>query len=133
MLAESLLRTISSSLAWLIFVTLVLASASAIPLAAWFVRRRLTSSRGASSQGQKIALETVRFGTSQKARRSPRHAVAQHRVLMTSVLVAVLVMFVLPGVVSLPILGVQGLQVGLALVVPTLLIVLHARQRNLAR
>jgi hypothetical protein len=52
---------------------------------------------------------------------------------MTSVLVAVLVVFLVPGVVAVRVLGVSGLQVAIALVLPTLLVVLHARQRNLAR
>jgi NADH:ubiquinone oxidoreductase subunit 3 (subunit A) len=129
MLAESLSISGSSSLpAWLVFVALVVASAAAIPLGAWVLGRRLPPAKRAS-----ISLEPVVFGISQKSRRSPRHAVLLHRTLMTMAFVAVLTLFLLPGIVAIRELGVSGLQVAIGLVLPTLLVALHARQRNAAR
>jgi len=129
MLAESLFHSVYSSLlAWLAFVGLVVATTASVPLVAWLVRRRLPSARRVS-----IPLEPVVFGVSQKALRSPRHAVLPHRPLLMTVLVAVLAMFVLPGIVALRGLGVAGLQVTIALVLPTLVVALHARQRNAVR
>ncbi len=57
----------------------------------------------------------------------------QHRSLVLSALAAVLVLFLLPGIVALRGLGLHGLQVAIGLVVPTLMVVLHARQRNAPR
>jgi hypothetical protein len=126
MLAESLSMSGSSTLlAWLVFVALVVASAAAIPLGAWVLRRRLPLARRDS-----IPLEPVVFGISAKTRRSPRHAVLQHRTLMTTTLIAVLTLFLLPGIIAIRGLGVSGLQVAIGLVLPTLLVALHARQRN---
>ena len=129
MLAESLSMSGSSSLlAWLVFVALVVASAAVIPLAAWVLRRGLPPTRRDS-----IPLEPVRFGISQKTRRSPRHAVLLHRTLLTTALIAVLGCFLLPGIVAIRGLGVSGLQVTIGLVLPTLLVALHARQRTVVR
>jgi NADH:ubiquinone oxidoreductase subunit 3 (subunit A) len=129
MLAESLVLSDSSSLlAWLVFVVLVIGSAAAIPLCAWLLRRRLPLSRRAS-----IPLEPVVFGSSPKSLRSPRHAVLQHRALMATTFVAVLAVFLLPGIIAIRGLGVAGLQVAIGFVLPTLLVALHARQRNAVR
>ncbi len=129
MLAESLSRSVSSAaLGWLVFVVLIVTSAAVVPLAAWLLRRRLPLARRAP-----IPLQAVVFGTSQQARRSPRHAVLPHRTLVMAVLVAVLALFLLPGIVALRELGVAGLQTAIALVLPTLLVVLHARRRNESR
>jgi hypothetical protein len=129
MLAESLVLSDSSSmLAWLVFVALVIASAAAIPSCAWILRRRLPLARRAS-----IPLEPVVFGSSPKSLRSPRHAVLQHRRLMTTTFVAVLTVFLLPGIIAIRALGVAGLQVAIGLVLPTLLVALHARQRDTVR
>ena len=115
----------STALAWFVFVASVALSAGAIPLVAWALRRRLPSARR-----RPIPLEAVVFGVSPKTRRSSRHAILQHRLLMTRGLVAVLALFLLPGIIALRGLGVAGLQVAVALVVPTLLVALHARRRN---
>jgi hypothetical protein len=129
MLAESLLLSDSSPLlAWLFFVALIVASAAAIPLAAWFLRRRVPELQRGS-----IPLEPVAFGSSPKSQRSPRHAALQHRTLMTTAFIAVLTLFLLPGIVAIRVLGASGLQVAFALVLPTLLVALHARQRNAVR
>lgn len=118
----------SSPWAWWVFIALVAVGAIAIPVLAWALRRRLPL-----AQRVPIPLEAVVFGTSQKARRSPRHAVLQHRLLMATAFVAVLALFALPGMLALHRLGVRGLQGTIALVVPTLLVALHARQRNVTR
>lgn len=129
MLAESLSNSGSSSLlAWLVFVALVVASTAAIPLGAWVLRRRLPP-----AQRDSIPLDPVVFGVSQKIRRSPRHAVLQHRTLMMTASIAVLTLFLLPGILAIRELGVSGLQVAISLVLPTLLVALHARQRNVMR
>lgn len=128
MLAESPVFLVSASLAWLVFVALFAIAVSAIPLVVWLVRCRLPQARRES-----ISLEAVRFGASERARRSPRHAVLQHRSLIAALLLAVLVIFLLPGIVAMRALGVAGLQVAVAFVLPTFLVMLHARQRSLAR
>jgi len=129
MLAESLSLSGSYSLlAWSVFVVLVVASAAAIPLAAWMLRRRLPPAQRVS-----IPLEPVVFGISPKSRRSPRHAVLQHRTLMTTTVIAVLSLFLLPGILAIRALGVSGLQVAIGLVLPTLLVALHARARKAVR
>ena len=126
MLAESPFS--SSLLAWSVFVVLVVVSAAAIPFVAWLLQRRLPLARRVP-----IPLEAVVFGISEQARRSPRHAVLQHRTLLTTAFIAVLAIFLLPGIAALRGLGVPGLQVAIGLVLPTLLIALHARQRNAVR
>lgn len=129
MLAESLSLSDSSPLlAWLFFIALIVASAASIPLAAWFLRRRLPEVRRGA-----VPLEQVSFGSSPKSQRSPRHSVLQHRTLMTTAFIAVLALFLLPGIVAIRVLGVPGLQVGFGLVLPTLLVVLHARKRSALR
>lgn len=114
--------------AWLVFVVFLMASAAVVPLGAWLLRRGLPPECRVP-----IRLDPVVFGTSQKALRSPRQAVLQHRTLMTAVFVAVLVVCLLPGMVALRRLGIPGLQVAIGLVLPTLLVALHAHQRGEVR
>jgi hypothetical protein len=131
MLAESLSSAPAfsqSALGWLVFVALVATAGSVIPMLAWILRRRLPASRR-----DPIPLDPVAFGTSPKIGRSPRHAVIQHRTLMLAVFIALLAMILLPGIAMLRSLGVTGLQAMIALVLPTLLVALHARPRNTAR
>ncbi len=117
-----------SALAWLVFVALAGMTATALPLLAWFLRRRLPEARRLP-----VALEPVAFGTSQKSLHSPRHAVLQHRTLMTTVLIALLALLVLPGLAALRMLGLTALQVAIGLVLPTFVVALHARQRDATR
>ena len=49
---------------------------------------------------------------------------------MTTGFIAVLALLVVCGITALRGLGVSGLQVAIGLVLPTLLVALHARQRN---
>jgi len=134
MLAESLsLSALSaeiseSVLAWVVFVALAGACAAVIPVLTWFLRRQLPEARRAP-----IRLDPVAFGASQKSLHSPRHAVVQHRTLITTVLVAVLALLVLPGLGALRSLGLSAIQVAIGLVLPTFVVALHARQRDSTR
>jgi hypothetical protein len=78
-------------------------------------------------------LPPVSFGDSQKTRRSPRHAVLLHRVLLATLVTCVLALLLIPGVTALTHIGVAGLQVALALVLPGLFVMLHARRRGPSR
>jgi len=124
MLAESLLS--DSVMAWLVFVALLLVSVGAIPLLARALRRRLPVDRR-----QPISLEPVSYGDSPKARRSPRQAIRAHRTLMMTLHMALLALVVLPGLAALRSLGLTGLQVAIAFVLPALLVAFHARRRNI--
>jgi len=115
-------------LGWLALVVLVFVGASLIPLAARLLHRGLPESRR-----EPIELSPIVFGYSPQARRSPRHAVRQHRTLMMTGFILVLSLVVLTGIAALQQLGLPGLQVAIGLALPTLLVALHARQRNLQR
>lgn len=131
MLTESLSLSAGlseSALAWLAFVAAAGASAAVVPLLAWFLRRQLPEARRA-----RIPLEPVVFGASQKSLHSPRHAVLQHRTLITTVLACVLAVLVLPGLSALRSLGIPALQLAIGLVLPTFIVALHARQRDSTR
>ncbi|HEB89522.1 MAG TPA: hypothetical protein ENI85_08140 [Deltaproteobacteria bacterium] len=141
MLAESL--SSATSLAWLVFSAGILWMALMVPTLAWILRRRLPSERlrsfpagdasGSDSRNGRIALDPVRFGNSPRARRSPRHAVQQHRMLLAGVFSTLLALVALPGLVALRSLGPSALQKGMIFVLPTLLVVLHARRRAMTR
>jgi hypothetical protein len=117
-----------TAFAWLVFVVVAGATAAALPLLAWFLRRRLPEARRV-----RAPLEPVAFGDSQKSLHSPRHAVLQHRTLMTMALVCLLVVWVLPALGALRTIGLSALQVAIGLVLPTFVVALHARQRDRAR
>ena len=111
--------------AWLVFCLLLVSGVAAMPVLARLVGRALPErSRG------RLTLPPVRFGDSQKTQRSPRHAVLLHRVLLSTLVTCVLAMLLIPGITALPSLGVEGLQVALALVVPGVFVMLHARRRG---
>jgi len=78
-------------------------------------------------------LEPVDFGTSQKSLHSPRHALLQHRTLITTSVVCLLALLVLPELAALRTLGLSALQTTIGLVLPTFVVVLHARQRDSSR
>jgi hypothetical protein len=135
MLAESLsfpfafsAEIAETAFAWLVFVAFAGATAVAVPLLAWFLRRRLPEARRI-----RAPLDPVVFGASQKSLHSPRHAVLQHRTLMTMVLVCLLALLVLPALGALQTLGPSALQVAIGLVLPTFVVALHARQRDSTR
>ena len=115
-------------IAWLTFVALGGLCFLAIPFVVWLIRRQLPETRRA-----KVRLEPVTFGGSPKSLHSQRHVVRQHRTLMTAVLISVLALLILPGLVALRSLGVSALQVAIGFVLPTLVVALHARQRESSR
>lgn len=131
MLADSLSSTSQvsqSAPGWLVFAVLLATATAVIPCLAWALRRRLPV-----AARNPILLEPVDFGRSQLARRSPRHAVLLHRTLMLAAFIAVLAVVLLPAVAGLRARGAAGLELAIALVFPTLLVALHARQREARR
>ena len=104
-----------------LFLLIALAMLAAVPLAAAGLRRALPARRAATAP-----VEAIEFGVSQKARRSPRHAVLLHRGLLGAFFMALVALVLVPAAVSLRGLGVGGVQTGLWLVLPTLLVVVHA-------
>lgn len=106
-----------------LFLLLVLVLFAAVPLAAAGLRRALPRGKALPRP-----LEEVEFGISQKARRSPRHAVLLHRGLLGAFFMAVVALALVPAAVSLRTLGADVLQTALWLVLPTLLVTLHARR-----
>lgn len=131
MLAEPLTSSPEISeiaLAWLVFATLLACLAAGVPFIAWLLRRWLPDRERAS-----IPLEPVAFGFSQKVRRSPRQPVLQHRTLMAAAFIGLLGLLVLPVLPVLEVLGVGAVQVTMAVVLPTLVVALHARQRDANR
>jgi len=115
----------SVALAWLCFVVLLGLALVAIPLAAALVRRGLPS-----EQRRRVVLEPVRFGDSPRAQRSPRQPVRMHRTLLATALLALPALILLLGVGVLRHEGVSAVERALALVLPILLVTLHARRRS---
>ncbi|MEO2106951.1 MAG: hypothetical protein ABGZ36_15055, partial [Actinomycetota bacterium] len=80
----------------------------AVPVIAWLIRRWLPV-----AGRRPLELEPVSFGTSPKSRRSPRHAILQHRTLMATALICVLAILILPGISAIQSLGLPALQVSI--------------------
>jgi hypothetical protein len=108
-----------------LFVGLLVAAAILVPVVASGVRRGLPDRRRGA-----LLLEPVCFGSSQKARRSPRHAVLLHRGLVGSFFMALVALLLVPAAASLSVLGVAAIPTAMAFVIPTLLVTLHARRRS---
>ena len=70
------------------------------------------------------------LGHSQKARRSPRHAILLHRGLVGALFVALAALFLIPAAAALSAIGVAAIPSAMAFVLPTLLVTLHARHRT---
>ncbi|MEM9175718.1 MAG: hypothetical protein AAGC67_10825 [Myxococcota bacterium] len=104
-----------------LFLLIALALLAAVPLAAAGLRRALPAERGAT-----VPVDEVEFGVSQKARRSPRHAVLLHRGLLGAFFMALVALALVPAAVALRSLGIGVFQTALWLVLPTLLVVVHA-------
>ncbi len=104
-----------------LFLLTALALLAAVPLAAAVLRRALPARSRAI-----VAVDEIEFGTSQKARRSPRHAVLLHRGLLGAFFMAIVALALVPAAVALRDLGVGVVQTALWLVLPTLLVVVHA-------
>lgn len=133
MVAESSSLEISASMAsgqpaamgWAVFVLLVGITVIGVPIVAARIRRGLPARARVPR-----TVTPMNFGSSQKVRRSPRHAVLLHRSLIVTLFLTLVVFLLVPGVLAIRALGVSGIQVGLALVLPTLLVTLHARRRG---
>lgn len=109
---------------WL-FVLSVLLLSAALPALAGLVRRRLPIRSDALR-----LLEPVSFGSSQKAQRSPRHAVLLHRGLMGALFMALVALFLMPAAAALTTLGTGVIPAAIAFALPMLLVTLHARRRS---
>jgi len=109
----------------MLFLIAVLAGLFFIPALAALVRSQVPVRPGASP-----IVGAITFGTSQKARRSPRHAVLLHRGLMGSFFTALVALSVVPAAASLSSLGAAAIPSALAFALPTLLVTLHARRRS---
>jgi len=108
-----------------LFVALLLGLTASVPLIAGLLRRRLPV-RPDSTR----ALEPVSFGSSQRAHRSPRHAVLLHRGLMGAVFMALVALFLVPAAAALGTLGARVIPAAIAFALPMLLVTLHARRRS---
>ena len=115
----------ASAVGWVVFVLLIGIAVLGVPLAAALIRRGLPARARA-----KVAVAPMSFGSSQQVRRSPRHAVLLHRSLIVTLFIALVVFLLIPGVLAIRALGVSAIQTGLALVLPTLLVTLHARRQE---
>lgn len=115
----------AASIGWLAFVSLLVTTAAIGPMLAAVLRHLLPSSRGAPRP-----LVPLRMGRSLKARRSPRHAVASHRSLLTSLFLTGLGLLLLPLMASRSVLSASGLLVAVAVIGPVLLVSLHSRRRD---
>jgi len=108
----------------MLYVGLAIAGAVLIPFLAAGLRRGLPERPGSTHP-----LSPVCFGSSQKARRSPRHAILQHRGLISNFFMALVALFLFPAVASLTTLGAAAIPAAIAFVLPTLLVTIHARRR----
>jgi hypothetical protein len=121
MLADSLAATTG----WLIFVALVGVVAAAPSWIAAWLRRGLPPEERSPAR-----LERLAFGESPRVRRSPRHAVELHRVLLASGFLIALGLVLMVFMAGLRRLDVGALLVAILFVLPTGLVVLHARRRS---
>jgi len=121
MLADSL----TSSTGWIVSLVLIGTVAILPGCLARFARRLLPPDRRA-----RIPLEPLAFGISPRVRRSPRHAVALHRPLITSVFVLALGLLLIPFAAAIRSVGVEGLLVAILFAGPALLVALHAKTRG---
>jgi len=113
------------AIAWLAFLGLLAGALVAIPAASWVVRRGL--SRAARAR---VPVEPIAFGHSPRAQRSPRQPVRLHRTLLATALLTLPALLLLLGVGALRREGIGALEGALALVLPSLLVTLHARRRS---
>lgn len=109
---------------WL-FVPIALLALALLPACAGLLRRGLLPRRRPVHP-----LESVSFGSSQKAHRSPRHAVLLHRGLVGSMFTALVALMLIPAAASLTALGGAAVPTAIVFVLPTLLVTLHARRKS---
>jgi len=113
---------------WLAFVGLILTSAAIPPVFAILLRRRIPDRRSA-----RRIVPALRLGQSPKTRRSPRQAVAAHRTFLTGTSMTAISLVLIPFVAALAAVDLSGLLVAIGFVIPSLVVVLHSRRRDLAR
>lgn len=113
------------ALAWLCFVALLALALVAIPVAAALVRLGLPG-----SERSLRPVEPIAFGHSPHAQRSPRQPVRLHRTLLATALLTLPALLLLLGVGVIRGAGVAAVRSALALVLPMLVVTLHARRRS---
>lgn len=116
---------VAGALAWLCLLGLLGAALVAIPVAAAIARRGLS----AAARGR-LTVEPIAFGHSPRVQRSPRQPVRLHRTLLATAFLALPALVLLLGVSALRRDGIAALEGALALVLPILLVTLHARRRS---
>lgn len=130
----------TTAFGWLALVALVMTAIGALPLIVLALRRRLPRrdlDPDLFPLGLPLAsppptpLPELRLGFSEKVRRSPRHAVAAHRVFLMATFTAAMGLVLLSFSAALPIVGEAGVLVAAAFAVPTLLVACHSRRRDL--
>ncbi|MCP4905184.1 MAG: hypothetical protein GY910_09400 [bacterium] len=109
----------------ILFVGLTVVAVTLVPCLAATLRRALPV-----RPRETRPLEPASFGHSQKARRSPRHAILLHRGLVGALFVALAALFLIPAAAALSAIGVAAIPSAMAFVLPTLLVTLHARHRT---
>lgn len=109
----------------IVFVASLLLLPLAVPALASLLRAGLPEARR-----RPVAVEPVAFGVSQKARRSPRHAVLLYRGLMGSFFTALVALALLPVATRLGEVGLGLIPIALAFALPSLFVSLHARGRS---
>lgn len=119
--------TAEIALAWAGFVGLLALALVAIPASAALVRRLRPRPRR-----PRILLESFAYAFSARAQRSPRQPVRMHRTLLATALLALPALLVLLGVGVVRSDGLAAVEGALALVLPILLVTLHARRRSVA-
>ncbi len=117
--------SVEVALAWLCFLGLLGLALVAIPVAAWLVRRGLPA-----EARRPVVVEPIAFGHSPRAQRSPRQPVRMHRTLLATAFLALPALVLLLGAGSLHRAGIEAAEGALALVLPSLLVTLHARRRS---
>jgi hypothetical protein len=113
------------TIAWLCFLALLTLALVAIPAAAWCVRRGLPA-----TARTRAPVEPITFGQSPRTQRSPRQPVRMYRTLLATALLTLPALLLLLGVGALRRDGIASLEGALALVLPGLLVTLHARRRS---
>jgi hypothetical protein len=113
---------------WLVFLALAAVSVGLAPALAGALRRALP--RRAGSRHGESPLASLESGIAPQSRRSPRHAVRRHRGLVGSFFLALIALFLLIVLGALGELGLSVIPATVAFVLPTLLVILHARRRS---
>ena len=113
---------------WLVFLALAAVSVGLAPALAGALGRTLPRRETSRDSGTLSA--AVEAGVAPQSRRSPRHAVRRHRGLVGSFFVALIALFLLLVLGALGELGLSVVPATVAFVLPTLLVILHARRRS---